>query len=115
MLKQENERNRESLVKTVNEGAMRSIRETETKLQKQIDVLAKDNTNIIAALLSVQGNQFKDRCKFMLKKEHEVTVEEYEDLAKDHEIYNALGGNHNGDELFAMVKAKFQSEISHRE
>lgn len=33
-------------------------------------------------------------------------MEEFESITDDHTTYNALGGNHDGDTLFEMVKRK---------
>jgi len=29
----------------------------------------------------------------------------------EHDVYNALGGNHEGDNQFALVTAKYQSKL----
>ena len=59
-------------------------------------------------MLSLQGRTFKNNCRRLLDLDHEITLEEYEEISKDHEAYNSLGGNHNGDELFLLVRKKVE-------
>lgn len=65
---------------------------------------------IRGGLLSVQGSLFRAKCKDYLAEDHFITLEEYELLTKNHDVYNSLGGNHVGDSLFAMVQQKFENQ-----
>jgi hypothetical protein len=47
----------------------------------------------------------------LLEEGHEITIEEFKDLDKDHDVYNALGGNHNGDHLYDLVKKKVENKL----
>ena len=60
-------------------------------------------------LLSIQGRAFKTSCKKLLEEGHEITLEEYEEITKDHDAYNSLGGNHNGDQLYRLVRQKVEN------
>lgn len=60
-------------------------------------------------LLSIQGRTFKANCKKLLEESHEITLEEYEEITKDHDAYNSLGGNHNGDQLYRLVRQKVEN------
>ena len=60
-------------------------------------------------LLSIQGRTFKASCKKLLEEGHEITLEEYEEITKDHDAYNSLGGNHNGDQLYRLVRQKVEN------
>lgn len=73
----------------------------ETELQNEIKILK-------VGLLSVQGRIFKNNCHRLLEQHHEITLEEYEEITKDHETYNSLGGNHNGDQLYLLVRKKVE-------
>ena len=66
-------------------------------------------------MLAIQGRNFKNDCHKLLEPGHEIFYKEYEQLLADHVVYNKLGGNHEGDELFAMVKAKYQNTIGKKE
>lgn len=68
-------------------------------LQKQIDIL-------MSGILSIQGRAFKQECRALLREGHEITLEEWEFIQEEHDTYKALGGNHDGDSLFEMVKRK---------
>lgn len=76
-----------------------AVHEGDVELQEQIDILKK-------GILSIQGKSFKHECRELLKEEHEISLEEFEMLQEDHNIYNSLGGNHDGDTLFKMVENK---------
>ena len=62
-------------------------------------------------VLSMHGREFKNRCWELLDEDHEITLDEYEDISADHDAYNALGGNHEGDRLFDLVKKKFEKSL----
>lgn len=74
----------------------------ETELQNEIKILKN-------GLLSIQGRTFKANCKKLLEEGHEISLEEYEEITKDHDAYNSLGGNHNGDQLYQLVRQKVEN------
>lgn len=75
-------------------------------LQQQVSQLNTDLSGIKAGMLSVQGKEFRANCRKLLAEDHEITLDEWEEIDKDHEAYNGLGGNHRGDQLYALVKKK---------
>lgn len=80
----------------------------DSKIYSQID-------SIRAGLLSIQGHSFKQRCRELLKPDHEITLTEWESISEDYEAYKGLDGNHNGDTLFAAVKIKYESSLHNNE
>ena len=74
-------------------------KEGDQKLQKQLDALRK-------GILSMQKKEFIAECQALLAEDHEITLEEYQQCIEDHDAYNGLKGNHNGDSLFALVVQK---------
>ena len=74
-------------------------------IQEEIDIL-KDG------LLSIDGRAFKADCRRMLEDNHQITLDEYEELVVEHGVYNNLGGNHEGDALFSMVEIKYKNSLS---
>ena len=58
------------------------------------------------------GSNFKRRCEAFLQPEHEISLQEFNELQEDHEAYNALGGNHIGDQLFDLVCEKYSHTVS---
>lgn len=73
--------------------------------------LKDDIRRLKKGVLSFQGFMFKSHCRELIDSEREITLKEYEDIAAEHEAYNGLGGNHEGDVLFALVKQKFENHI----
>lgn len=69
------------------------------ELQKQLDALRK-------GILSMQKKEFIAECQELLAEDHNITLEEYQQCIEDHDAYNGLKGNHNGDSLFALVEQK---------
>lgn len=63
-------------------------------------------------LLSIQGAQFKRQCRILLKPSRHISTDEYEQCITDHDAYNALGGNHTGDQLFNSVVIKYNAQNS---
>lgn len=76
------------------------------RLQSDIDLLKK-------GVLSFQGRIFKDSCRAFLSAD-EISLEAFEDIEADHEVYNGLGGNHEGDILFNLSKKRVEQEIIKR-
>ena len=74
-------------------------RDGDQELQKQLDALRK-------GILSMQKKEFIAECQALLDEDHEITLEEYQQCIEDHDAYNGLKGNHNGDSLFALVVQK---------
>ena len=64
-----------------------------------------------SGLLSIQGRDFKRHCRELLDDEHEITLDEWEQIDADHEAYNGLGGNHKGDQLYELVKKKVENNL----
>lgn len=69
------------------------------RLQSQINVMQ-------GGILSLQGRTFKQECRDFLRPEREFTLEEFESLQDEYYVYKSLGGNHDGDTLFELVKRK---------
>ena len=88
------------------EEVIKKAKEEDSSLQKQIDMIQKDNENLRGGLLSIQGRAFKAECRKLLSPMHTISLDEWEEIDADHEAYNRLGGNHKGDELFRLVKEK---------
>lgn len=81
-------------------------------LQEEINLLIKSMDCLKKGLLSVQGRDFKKACEKALELDHIIDLEEYQQLSRDHEAYNGLGGNHNGDHLFNLVEKKYEHYVT---
>ena len=91
------------LLNIVKESDERS-HEEDVKIHQEIDIIKE-------GVLSVEGRAFRAECKKFLQDDHIITFDEYETILAEHTTYNKLGGNHEGDRLFAMVEAKYQNHL----
>lgn len=78
-------------------------------LEKEISAMKKNITALTAGVLSMQGKEFINNCRKLLAEDHIITLDEWEELDIDHTAYNGLGGNHEGDHLFSLVKKKVEA------
>lgn len=74
-------------------------RKGDLALQEQLDCLRK-------GILSMQRKDFISECEDLLKEDHILTLDEYQQCIEDHDAYNGLKGNHKGDKLFSLVEEK---------
>lgn len=113
LLKKEKENNQKQaednlahLIKVEINKEHESSYQADEKLYEEVSRLKKDVDNIKTGLLIMYSLSFKPACRKALEKNHELTIEEYEDLTEGHRGYKALGGNHQGDELYNMVQER---------
>lgn len=79
----------------------------ENLIEKKIDTL-EDNLNTLKdGILSLQRKEFKEECRRLLNQKESITYEQYTILQREHTVYNSLGGNHEGDQLFKLASMKY--------
>lgn len=79
----------------------------ENLIEKKIDTL-EDNLNTLkGGILSLQRREFKEECRKLLNQKEAITYEQYTMLQNEHTIYNSLGGNHEGDQLFKLASMRY--------
>ena len=90
----------------------------DAELKAEVEVLKtsmeKITTSINAVssgVLNMQGNIFKSECKELLQPGIVIEQAQYEKCMSDHNVYNSLGGNHDGDHLFNLVTAKYTHQL----
>lgn len=94
---------------TQQDEVLRTIADNLAKENEQQEESLKRITN---GLLSVQGKAFREECLKLLDSKHTyITMEEMEQCIADHDAYNAMGGNHFGDNLFKQVETKFNIQM----
>ena len=59
-----------------------------------------------AGTLTLYKTIFYEECHKLINSNY-ISIEDFEHITKDHEIYNKMGGNNAGDELYAQVEQKF--------
>lgn len=109
-------------IKTILDDYQRSILKI---IQEDEDKVAAENkaihaqiinnqnnlTTLTEGILSIQGRQFKEECRALLENDHEITLKEFEHITSEHRIYNALHGNHDGDDLYNLVEIKYRANL----
>ena len=75
------------------------------ELAKKDSEIKKDIGTLQEGILSIQGKQFRELCKELLKKDY-ISVEEYDEFEEEYAVYKSLGGNHKGDALHERVVRK---------
>lgn len=100
----------DDMTKTV-EKVLTVSKEDDKVLQEEIDTLTTEVDSLRLGILSLQGRNFKDECRNLLQEGHVITIDEFEQLEEEHDVYNQLGGNHKGDQLFTLVAAKMEHNV----
>lgn len=106
-------------IKNTYEQTLQNDKELEEQIvhnqeaSEQEDIKIENEINILKnGVLSIQGKQFKEECRRVLDEKYVLTIDEYEQLEKDHDVYNSLGGNHTGDSLFKLVQKKVEENFA---
>lgn len=89
--------------------------EADKGIREDIKSLKDEFGSVKSGMLTVQGRAFKDECHRLLDDDHIITLIEYENILAEHITYKQLGGNHEGDSLFAMVEAKYKHNLTQTE
>ena len=85
--------------------------EGDTSLREEIDSLNEKLVALNNGILAIQGDNFKAKCRTILKDEKtHIDFKTFENLRHDHNAYKALGGNSDGDELFELVKHRYENQ-----
>lgn len=90
------------------EELLKKAKEESDKLDMELDERIEC---LQAGILSLMSQEFYEKCRVLLEEKHEISLEEFEAIEKEHIIYNNLGGNHKGDTLFALVEKKYESSL----
>ena len=105
--KQESEQLKNSIVKEVKEA----LDDLTIRSDKNDEMMRGQINELRMGLLTIQGDAFKAKCRELLKEDCTITIDQFENLERDHQAYNGLGGNHTGDQLFELVKTRFESSF----
>lgn len=96
---------------SVVDGRDQSLLNADKTIREDIQGLKNEFSSVRDGVLVIQGRAFKDDCHKLLEPDHIISLIEYENMLTEHAIYNALGGNHEGDALFHMVETKFKKDL----
>lgn len=100
----------EAISTAVHEVRFNSNSEDE-KLQGEINSIKAQLSILRHAILVLYKKPFKEACENALKKDHEITLMEYQELAHEHDVYKSLDGNSDGDTLYHLVEQKYQNSL----
>lgn len=119
MYKRDKATEKKTLTDGIKQEIAQELHEVTETLQEQItdnadkiDENSEMTNNIRRGVLSIQRREFERDCKRLLEEDHQITLEEFERISTDHEVYNDLGGNHNGDRLFGLVTKKVERHLN---
>lgn len=82
------------------------------RIQEEIDETIASLKTLKLGVLGIQGRDFKTDCRALLEIDHVITQEEWEEISTAHDIYNSLGGNHDGDRLYNDVSIKYHDNLT---
>lgn len=103
--------NNKSILKVVRDEEIASAK-ADAQMEGQMTKIQSDLAILTEGMLSIQGKQFKDECRMLLKEDHVITLQEFENITNEHRIYNTLKGNHEGDSLYSLVKVKYEAGLA---
>lgn len=83
-----------------------------TQLNNKVEATIEELHKLKAGVLSIYKKEFTQDCRKLLDPAHIITYDEFQNVSRNHEVYNGLGGNHEGDEMFAIVKEKYQDQTT---
>lgn len=95
-----------------NQKLKKEQEEADFCIEEEIGVLTKEFEILKRGILSIQKRDFKKLCEELLKPSHELTLEEYRHCCDEHDVYNHLGGNSDGDVMFDLVKKKAEKILT---
>ena len=79
-------------------------RDEDKKMNEKVSDMRED-------ILTIEGAYFRQECRRLLKSNHRIVNTEFNAITAQHAAYNNLGGNHEGDALYEMVKAKYHKHL----
>lgn len=105
------EKEQDQFKHSIVEGIKPMLEELAERSDENDKVMKQQMEELRAGVLSVQGDAFKEKCRMLIHSEEPITLEQFEQLNRDHDAYNGLGGNHDGDALFDLVKKKYEHQL----
>ena len=88
------------------------IREDLEKHRAENAIQNKKIDSVMQGILALWKRVFMEDGEKLLQPTHRITYDEFMDFTHAHVIYNNLGGNSEGDELYQMVSRKYHAGIA---
>lgn len=103
--------NNESRIKNLNSDFQNSLKDLKEWVEKSDAAQNKEMAIIKDGVLAVQKETYMSHGQELLNEQHHITTEEYLTVTKEHDIYNRLGGNHEGDLMFDAITVKYHKGL----
>lgn len=101
---------RDDLLAKGQEQLLKYVKEQDAKMEANQLRIENELKITQKGVLSIQEKAFHEECKKLLEADS-IGFDEFQKCTKDHKVYNDLGGNSTGDELFKLVEEKFKKEV----
>ena len=80
-------------------------------LTGEIEKNNKDTAAVKSGTLALWRKTYFNDARKLLEPDHVITDKEYVKISVEHNVYNQLGGNHEGDEYFNSITIKYNSGL----
>lgn len=85
------------------------------QINKLIIALEENNKNteaVKSGTLALWRKTYFHDARELLQSDHVITDDEYIKISVEHNVYNQLGGNHEGDEYFKSITIKYNAGLT---
>lgn len=110
LYKKEYEEMQSENINKVAQPYVESFKKAVKKLEETDTTIINDLNIIKAGILNVYKKDFYTECKRLLAPDYIITFDDFNNINKEHDTYNNLGGNHRGDEFFKAVVNKYNAQ-----
>lgn len=91
------------------------LKRFDATIEENFEHLEEEFAILKDGVLSIQKPHFKKTCRELLSQDEKISVEQFEAITKEHLTYNKLGGNSIGDELYSLVRKKYEIGLEPKE
>ena len=93
------------------EDSHRGISEQLDNLVVEIEKNNQATDAVRLGTLALWRKTYFNDARRLLENDHIITHEEFVKITTEHDIYNKLGGNHEGDQYFESIRKKYESGL----
>lgn len=115
LIKKDQKNRIETAFKEVYDTEMKPVLEkfttTDESINTRLEQIENDLGPLKEGVLSLHRRKFLDDCRQFLDTETIITLDDFNRVQREHKVYKDLGGNHEGDENWALFKAKYEAQI----
>lgn len=93
------------------EKSHEAIADQINNLTLEIEKNNKDTEAVKSGTLALWRKTYFNDARLLLQPDHIITDKEYVKISVEHNVYNQLGGNHEGDEYFNSITVKYNAGL----